>query len=166
MQLAGEICKTCGESIFLQTDGTWCGRCKTIFHTKCAGGKGSVCPTCRQTFEWPEVAFAFSKLCPECLTPNQPSNEKCSRCHARTVWDTAAEYEAFRTHVQAVARRCLIRGTIELAVGLLFLLPIAVLLLKGGTRINPIGASIGGFVLFTTDGAIQLLKGFRLFKFS
>lgn len=113
VQLSGTNCIACGKSILLQTEGTWCARCKAPYHTTCIS-TGAVCPQCRQVIDPPEAYFAYSQLCPECLRPNDPPRSTCEDCGAVTRWDTKSEYDGFRQEVSAASKRHLVYGILKL----------------------------------------------------
>jgi hypothetical protein len=49
MQIAGSKCKICGHGIVLSTEGKFCRRCETVFHTACE--PADTCAICGQRYE-------------------------------------------------------------------------------------------------------------------
>src|SRR5215203_5299462 len=100
MQLAGQHCALCKQNVLFDSDATWCAECSTIFHRDCIAGANALCPSCRVAYAPPERRFTYSRFCPECMRPNQPTVSHCAGCGARTHWDTAGDYERFVTHMR------------------------------------------------------------------
>src|SRR5262245_674408 len=84
MQLAGTQCSICSQKVTFESEGTWCGACKTVFHHNCISQRNNNCPTCKRRYDLPESHFVFSHFCPECLNRNDSPQLQCNLCHART----------------------------------------------------------------------------------
>jgi hypothetical protein len=164
MQLAGAICGICRKNVLLDSDATWCARCKSVLHRDCLTQGNHICPTCTQKYERPESRFVFSKMCPECFRPNIPPVARCSKCSASTRWDTQQVYEDFLDDMKDTSRVYVLRGLAELIgaiacltafVGLLFFFKIIWLLML----------TLLAFMTLTADGFVSLTKSRKIAKF-
>jgi len=117
MQLAGNKCALCEQTVALETEGTWCARCGTTMHRPCIADADSMCPTCEAIYDKPENYFVYSQQCPECLKPNQPPADRCAHCGAVTRWDTAKEFHDFATEKRAIASRLYNWGELQALLG-------------------------------------------------
>lgn len=158
MQVCGAKCAACSNKIFYQDEGTWCGRCKTIFHRECER-KISQCPKCNQAILDPATLFVRSKRCPECLAYNETMADKCYVCGASTVWDTEADYLARKTEIRYAAKSAVIAGALEYALaGILIVFSFVVTLGGGlgrGIMVLPIGLIADGSRRIATQGKFK-----------
>jgi hypothetical protein len=114
MQLTGQPCAACSERLVIQDEGTWCGRCRTVFHKKCQ--PKSECPRCHQEFMDPTLLFVRSEYCPKCMTPNVQALSNCLICGADTEWDRAEDYIERMHEIHREAKKLLLVGCIELVI--------------------------------------------------
>ena len=157
MQLAGNQCAICNQSITFDPDATWCGACHAVFHRDCLAREQNICPRCQQQYDPPERHFVFSSVCPECATPNVPPQPRCVACGAATRWDTQAAYAEFHAHMRDTSHRYLLRGAAEILAACFCVLVMAVSLFAGGA-ITPVGICVTGFFLLFTDGLVCIKR--------
>ena len=152
MQVAGFPCAICSEKILFQAEGTWCGRCKTIFHATCQKVP-AICSGCKQEFVPPETLFVYSRCCPNCVRPLAEGAETCGLCGGSARFDSEAHYQLRKKEIISGAWRLVITGAAELLFGALLVL--------------------GGFSLFLIiaiaaiagDGGRRLLRGIEFLGF-
>lgn len=121
MQLSGKVCVVCHDKIFLQSEGTWCGRCEAGFHSDC-WKENTPCPECGTLLEPPGKQFVRSSQCPECGKPSGPACDNCPNCGASTCWDTQELYQERKQRVNSYGRAQVRLGVLEFAASLIFLL--------------------------------------------
>ena len=69
MQLAGSICKACGQKIIFADEAKFCSRCETVMHLGC---DGNVCHSCAATFSsyvHPKADTLRGAIVPRALRP-------------------------------------------------------------------------------------------------
>ena len=169
MQLAGTPCKICRQDVSLESEATWCARCKTVFHRKCIGVADAVCPVCQRAYDVPEDHFRFSRSCPECFRPMKDAQPRCSSCDARTCWDSDADYEVFVKQMRAAAHKYRRRGVVQiglagLSAGIFAFIVWASFAAEVKIGLIPGGLLVIGFFLLG-DGLFRLSRSQRLQKF-
>lgn len=167
MQVVLKNCGICGHSIQFETEGTWCGECRTVFHSECLAAAGHVCTRCLRRAIPPEERFAFSKSCGVCGAASCPPARRCSQCGHPVCWDTREEYEAYRSGVRNHARSCFWIACAEIPFGVLAL-GLSVLLLYLAAA-GPFGffhfaIPLAGIALLA-DGFRRMSESRRLSKF-
>ena len=125
MQLAGAHCPLCSQKVLIESDATWCARCSTVMHRDCLTAADNLCPRCTRGYDAPESHFVYSKKCPECFRLNDPPRDRCGWCKAGTRWDSPAAYDEFRAHMRRTSRRSGVLGLVEVLIGALFFLFLA-----------------------------------------
>jgi hypothetical protein len=158
MQLAGEPCSLCQQKVLLDSDGTWCARCFTIFHRECIVRVDSACSACHKAYEPPERQFAYSRFCPECMKPNEPVGACCVSCGARTCWDSVADYQRFVAPMRETSFWNWLRGWAEVGLALVCLgafILIVTLSSYGPVFVLP-GACLLAMFILIGDGFVRL----------
>ena len=122
MQTAGEKCPHCEDSIIIETEGTWCATCKTVFHRECLAEADLICPKCQRSFDDPEQYFVNSVFCPDCFRPVPEGKTRCEACGGLTHFDNREEYEKRLAMVRAEVGRDIFIGITELILAILCLL--------------------------------------------
>lgn len=110
MQVSGQPCAICSKRVSIQYEATWCARCQSVLHHSCLEAASGHCPKCEASYDEPSSHFQYSTLCPRCLHPNEPPKADCTKCNARTCWDTRQEYESFVSQVRSHGSRCYFLG--------------------------------------------------------
>lgn len=164
MQLAGVQCTICRQNVLFETDGTWCASCKGIFHRRCLVKASSVCPNCKGAFVPPDGDFVFSEFCPECMKRNAPPQPHCATCHARTRWDSKAEYDHFLEEVKDEARVRFLRAMLEFAGSALCGCTFLLLLSLGPPGVSTLIAGLGSIML-AADGVFSMLRSRTMNRF-
>src|SRR5678815_2792883 len=116
MQLVGQPCCICHQTILFDVDAAACRQCSTIFHRRCIAKADRLCPECRAAYEPPEIHFAYSRLCPDCLRPNDPARDYCVACGGVTRWSTDLEYKKFVAGMRNGSLGCQLFGWLEMGV--------------------------------------------------
>ena len=166
MQLAGKLCEICQKGIVFDSDAKWCSRCSTIFHKQCIAMSSEICPVCNRICESPERHFVFSQQCPECFRVNKLSQAQCGFCGARTRWDTDVAYNEFLAHMKDTSRVCMIKGIAEIFGGMFCVLAIiSMLCLTQRPAFLGLGLFLFGFVTFSADGLVNLMRSRRIGRF-
>lgn len=164
MQLAGIQCSICRDNVSLEADATWCARCSTVMHNQCLSRAEEICPTCGKFYDKPESYFVFSKMCPECFRPNNPPQSRCSRCAARTRWDTQSAYQQFLAYMKDTSQVCMFRGALALFGGTLCLM-VLVAYLCFSPPMELAGCFVVGIMVLTTYGVLSFMRGRRIARF-
>ena len=70
MQIAGAICKVCGFSVVLASEGKFCPHCESVVHLACDTGETcAVCGQPYQAYERPEPNPLRDAILPRALRP-------------------------------------------------------------------------------------------------
>ena len=167
MQVVLKDCGICGRPIRFASEGTWCGECRTVFHSACLSKADRICTRCLRRAVPPEDRFVFAKSCGVCGTASCPPTPRCSRCGHPVCWDTREEYEAYRSSVRDHARSCFWIACAEIPFGVLSL-GLSVLLIYL-TAAGPVGffhfaIPLAGIALLG-DGFRRMSESRRLSKF-
>ena len=169
MQVAGQRCLGCSETILLQSEGTWCARCKSPAHPRCVTAGGGHCARCNAPFSRAEDYFVYSKQCSACGIPNTARTPKCKGCGYSAQWDTVAEYEDFKIKCRMNSHRYIIHGFISLALGALVLvacgLALVLSLRTGGFLVTGVAPGVVACgLIWTGVGRIRLGRRMERFE--
>jgi hypothetical protein len=64
IQIPGSTCRICGKNIVTITEGTWCVKCLSVFHSACLTKTQSICPKCKSHYIAPsetDILIAYGE---------------------------------------------------------------------------------------------------------
>lgn len=167
MQTVSQPCGICKQRISLQCEGTWCARCKTVFHHSCLEDAKNRCSTCGYDRERPEKYFIYSKICPTCFAPNEPPRATCPHCNDETRWDTEEKYHEYKQMVHLEARRERLKGILCLSAALLLIISfiLYVWFYALGDKFYVIMSWFSGPLILIPAGIVKLAYAKKLRRF-
>jgi hypothetical protein len=147
----------------MDSDATWCARCKTVIHNACLELDKHQCPKCGTAYDPPDHHFVFSAVCPACFSPQAPSSARCKHCGKGTRWDDEGAYGEFTKQIRRAARRNLYEGLAAVAVGVACLGLFSLMIFS--VRPVAFGALLIGFFISTAHGIRRLMLSRNLRRF-